>query len=309
VSEDPISFNGGDENLMRYVRNEFISFADSFGLWKISRTGLNYAYATSATGDTIDILAYQVGLNVNEWQEWLVPTKSPLMKTTGTAVTPIDKFAFLCPGQEVRIPNSILAIWLGDVGNVGRTLYFDLNVNDLKSLGFAVHTEITDQYTYSPTFPNPNPIIAALPSARFRQTATQFLEGPVGNKSQYAQEYIINRFQYGTEEKILHGIYVVGHGSPAGHGTLGGVHGGPGPLGNFYAGQFPIDIYYVNIIARMHYSLGAVVLQVCDGSAGHVLGGTNPGGIFFGIPGTYVPTVSFPDSIKTLWAGGRQGTN
>jgi RHS repeat-associated protein len=135
-------------NAYRYCGNNPVIYVDPTGLWKIDRANGATATATSENGDTIGRLASNIGLNVVEYPQWLTTPKS--IHYAGGALS-VDDTVFnsdtrkwgntkLCPGQRFGIPNQIMCLWYGDVGETGQTYAFDPYVQQLKQLGFSVDT-------------------------------------------------------------------------------------------------------------------------------------------------------------------------
>ena len=68
LSEDPIE---ADDNLYRYCGNSPAIYVDPTGLWKVKRSGAPKAESTSEKGDTVYDLAERIGLDPNQFREWL----------------------------------------------------------------------------------------------------------------------------------------------------------------------------------------------------------------------------------------------
>ncbi len=121
---------------------------DPSGLWKISRSGGAKASAVTQDNDTVRALANRIGLVVLAYPKWL--TEPAIIKYhNGAQVSTVTAAVFnsdpnkwsnvaLCPNQRFQIPNRMMCLWYGDVGNTGRSLAFDPYVAQLKELGFSV---------------------------------------------------------------------------------------------------------------------------------------------------------------------------
>jgi RHS repeat-associated protein len=183
LSEDPIE---ADQNLYRYCGNSPVDSVDPLGLWKIKRAGQSKAEATTEYGDTIDALGPQIGLDSNEFREWLtIPSAMQhIHLVTGFAVSPDDielGSLPLCGGQTFKIPNTMVSVWYGELKGAGKAAVNWWQDNSaLRQLGFNV--SVADM----------------LPA-----------NGLLGRISALSQ---------GRE---LHGMFITGHGSTTGFGTAG----------------------------------------------------------------------------------------
>ena len=136
-------------------------------MWQIDRTGAPQAQVFGEPGDTPTGLADQLGLQADEVDAWLV---------RGYGSPPED------PGGEV--PNTIVFLWAGDLGAVGRTaVRWPGEMAYARSLGFHV-------------------------------VELDFRDG----RSDYQALDIIASYSQASE---LHGLVVTGHGCPSGFGTGG----------------------------------------------------------------------------------------
>ena len=130
ISEDPIGFEAGDENLYRYTMNNSVKFIDFIGLWKFYRKNEPLAKVCSHEGDTLRYLADEIGLDIKEINNWLTSESKWDASYYGKP---------LPAGKEFHIPNTILAFWEGDLGSAGkRWVGWQEDINYLIDLGFHV---------------------------------------------------------------------------------------------------------------------------------------------------------------------------
>jgi RHS repeat-associated protein len=130
TSEDSAGEDGG-LNLYAYAKNDAIGAVDALGLWKVERAHLAQASATAEEGDTIATLARTIGLEPADWRQWLASDR--LLTPNRSASTPV------CAGEQVRIPNTVLAYWGGELGAFGQWwVMWQQDQNTLRRRGFAV---------------------------------------------------------------------------------------------------------------------------------------------------------------------------
>ena len=120
---------------------------DPTGLeWIVKRDGGAKAEAIPSDPDidTVDDLARLIGLDAREAENWLT--------ITGDSVSPIlpirdssDPIGWGYCGRPPRyfVPNTVLAVWLGDLGAIGRVaVHWGLNIQYLEQRGFKVEQRI-----------------------------------------------------------------------------------------------------------------------------------------------------------------------
>jgi hypothetical protein len=110
---------------------------DPSGLWTIDRKNKNKkATATSEKDDTFESLSEKIGLRTKEISFWLT-LLGEIKYADGSESILIDIKKPLCPGQKFEIPNSIIMLWLGDLGDVGQLgVGWNDDIDYLKKLGF-----------------------------------------------------------------------------------------------------------------------------------------------------------------------------
>src|SRR5262249_53919192 len=136
-------FLAGDVDLYRYVFNLAPNASDPLGLaWHVFRRGDAKAVAIPDPGDTVQELANQIGLNASEFRNWF---SSPKFVNVGSGdvdrlkVERVDVNTPMIGGELCYIPNTIYAIWAGDLGSFGKwgvNWYRDLGY--LQAIGFNV---------------------------------------------------------------------------------------------------------------------------------------------------------------------------
>jgi RHS repeat-associated protein len=129
---DPMKFEGGDVNLYTYARHNPLTRIDPFGLkWEISRDGGTKASAIVCDG-TVDELAQEIGLDVNQYTEWLSPGPAYRLPSSST-----DRITY----GEYGIPNTVFAYWAGNFNGLGIGRWFmnwGSSISYLRELGFGV---------------------------------------------------------------------------------------------------------------------------------------------------------------------------
>ena len=159
ISQDPMGLSAGDSNLYRYVNNAPTNATDPSGLWKIDRANGATAVVTSDEGDTIGGLASKIGLYVVNYPQWLT-TPNLIQYQTPNGDLWVNDMDFnsdpikwantkLYQDQKFQIPNRIMCLWYGDLGETGQALAFDPYVKQIKALALtwiAFTTEMQRQY-------------------------------------------------------------------------------------------------------------------------------------------------------------------
>ncbi len=150
MSVDPIGFLAGDVNLYRYVGNGPSASADPLGLWEILRQGGSKATAIAGENDILFDLAKEIGLDATQVNQW-----ARLFSCTGPVdppylmMQPVYDIARRVTGIDpcrvwAEIPNTMLAVWMGDLGGGGRAaVNWTRDMRYMKSLGFKVNEKIT----------------------------------------------------------------------------------------------------------------------------------------------------------------------
>ena len=110
---------------------------DPTGLWKIDRAGGRKASAEAEVGDSANTLADKVGLRRGEYRQWITMTKVRLTSGSTVSLSSLGRSDEICPGEVVEVPNTIYALWLGDLADSITTDYAQ-QVADLGREGFNV---------------------------------------------------------------------------------------------------------------------------------------------------------------------------
>jgi hypothetical protein len=168
-------------NLYEYADSNPIIYIDGFGLWIVNRDNDAKAVAIAEDGDTIRYLANYVALEVVQWRSWVTLPDSEMCMAEGLMLpSAIEIDTEFCPGEEVKIPNTVMAYWAGALGGFGKMWveWYD-DIKRLEKRGFYV------------------PEVEGL--------------NALGLESK------IESLQ---ESKELHGIFAWGHGSPDGFLTI-----------------------------------------------------------------------------------------
>ena len=129
ISRDPIEEEGG-VNLYAMCGNGTAYWFDVLGMkWTIERDGKPFAYATGYC-DSIDELAKIIGLRTEEYQQWLTDSEN--------GQVPDDAYRTY-QYLRVKIPNTVIACWSGNLMGFGR-LWVNWNegVDYLQKRGFMV---------------------------------------------------------------------------------------------------------------------------------------------------------------------------
>ncbi len=219
--------------------------------WNVNRAGNFTAPATSMVGCTIAELADEIGLERGEFRAWLTFTNDNVMLANGTQ-THKDNIAVdtLLGANSFQIPNTMYMAWFGEMGIAGQGwMNWGQNVADLQRLGFHVVQFNNDDFDKS----NANGVKA------------NFLGGVT----------------WLSNEKFLHGMYMMGHGGTTNVGSSGTRCYTQGP---------DWSVQYAEIEAQLNYDLGAVIIHACwsnESNAEDLLVSDN--GFFVGQTGVYVP--------------------
>jgi|WetSurMetagenome_2_1015567.scaffolds.fasta_scaffold12147_3 hypothetical protein len=153
VQRDPAGQADG-MNPYLYVSGAPNDSLDPMGLWKIERKGERTATAEAEKGDTVEKLAKIIGLDAdrpgkddkpsNQFYRWLKLSGLTIDLANGEFRDELnlEKDDVICPGQKVKVPNTILAVWAGWEGlgpEVAKSfVMWHKDINDLKGKGFAV---------------------------------------------------------------------------------------------------------------------------------------------------------------------------
>ncbi|MBQ7251763.1 MAG: hypothetical protein IJS32_04090 [Kiritimatiellae bacterium] len=129
MTRDPIEEKGGI-NVYSFLGNASADRFDTLGLaWKIQRTGKLQAIAT-VDCDTLNTLAPMTGLSLRDYGKWLEPDDGQ----------PMPQASFLLlRNRRFKIPNTVYAIWAGNMGEVGQWwVEWSKNIAHLRGKGFRV---------------------------------------------------------------------------------------------------------------------------------------------------------------------------
>jgi hypothetical protein len=253
--------------------------------WQVSRNSASKAPAISVVGCTINELADEIGLQQNEFKEWLTFTADTVTLVDGTTISTnvLGSSDILAGGQQFQIPNTIYMAWFGEMGSAGQGwMSWGQNVADLQCLKFNVVTFNNDLYHN-----------CAASAAKW-----DFVRG----------------IEILAESKSLHGLYMMGHGASDTIGSSGTIAYTAGPDWSIPYGTIPQNPSNTSLSGSssgdwtigkaLNYHLGALIIHACnsDGSAPHDLVSTNDG-IFVGQTGTYYPIVGV-ERIAIHWGYG-----
>lgn len=248
-------------HLYQYVGSNPVAWVDPTGCWRIKRWNGSLGWAFAEKGDTINSLADQIGLDRTEYDKWLTTIQATLRVGVGRGpewdegkgTGPITDPTKAMGGCEVvRIPNTVLAYWAGDLGAIGKALVgWSGDKTTLYKRGFMV----VDAEDW---------------------TGAQ-LKVYIG---------------HAQADKILHGLFVWGHGNTAGIGT--DVDHRTDPL--YFS-------YYYDWAP--HYRLGLGILFACNTASARAYFAQHA--IFWGKTGTLVPGAQ--PKVSKIIPPGAQGTN
>src|SRR5262245_21720555 len=154
--------------------------------WQVCRaTDRPYALVTSGEGSRVQELAARIGLEEKAWRKWLRPDGDgggPVRRTDGSEVgwEKLATWDRLAEGQTFRVPNTVLMVWTGDLGWLGRwAVGWHRDRRYLQERGFHV---------------------------------AEFIAGAATDEE---MGRLLARFEGGTREGLLHGLFVTGHGHPS----------------------------------------------------------------------------------------------
>lgn len=179
----PLAFEAGDANLYRYVGNSPTNYVDPSGLeWDVVRSKDEpYARVTAEQGDTLNDLAALVGLDPKQMSSWL--TYAEWARSPRIAYYTNNPSEPLPAGATFFVPNTVGAVWCGDLGGTGRGVAgFNRWRDYMEELGFHVETRYLGE----------------------RGTT---------------RDSLLDWFQKTSSEKTLHGLFVYGHGDAEGFGS------------------------------------------------------------------------------------------
>jgi hypothetical protein len=190
TQRDPLGYVDGMSVYTNY--QAMLEGFDPTGMWVVHRNSMfNYAAATTKGGETLRDLANYVGLDPEEYKEWLsywADMQGPppdldevLTSSTGTA----------CPQFEV--PNVVLVVWMGD--------WWDLQATSINEQ--ALHLEAEGFKTKKVVSTN-----ASLDFCR----GSVFCE----KRDRRTTQEFLNDVSSASGHKSLHGLFIDGHGR-AGH--------------------------------------------------------------------------------------------
>lgn len=155
------------------------------GNWRVARDPSSaLAVAETREGETVGGLAAQLGLDPAKWRFWLTVYAHEIVVAGGARLpsASLTPDLPLAAGQTFAVPNTITAVWAGDLGAAGRALVdWDRDLQYLAYRGFRVARHDRDQGDAA------------------------FVE-------------LYNRL---GAAKALHGIFVTSHGCPASFGDGG----------------------------------------------------------------------------------------
>jgi len=208
-------------------------------------------------------LAKQIGLNPDEWKDWL--STSATVKTapngefvprnalrTTTVICPgfggINQVVVGHPDVLIAVPNTILCWWGGDVGDIGKSLVgWDDDRQYFRDLGFYVDT----------------------------------VDDPL--------EFAVARYEYLSGKKMLHGFFAWAHGSEGSRFI--------GSSDDWTDHKERTFVY----LKDKSYGLGLVILEACfSDPGGKVLVADSPAAKFWGATKILKP-VNVPNALAKTW--------
>jgi hypothetical protein len=117
-----------------------INYTDATGLWKIERKGGPLAEAIMEEGDTIQGLADKIGMDPDEWEKWLTVKENGSfhLSVIGHFTVNTGLYSGGC-SDKFFVPNTILSLWLGELGDIGKlSVDWGGDNNWLRSKGYNV---------------------------------------------------------------------------------------------------------------------------------------------------------------------------
>lgn len=235
--------------------------------WDVNRNGASLAPAVSSSGCTIEDLAKDIGLETNEFQNWLIFNQTNVFLENGMSVSAnsITAHTRLGANQSFSIPNTIYMAWFGEVGGLGKTgMKWYANINELGNLGFNVIQFDNDSYG--------------------KDCATE------------AKRDFVRGIESLAETKSLCGLYMMGHGSNQTIGSLGtnSYTVAPDwsiPYGNITSSVLSDDSATWTIGIALEYKLAAVIIHACYGDNNKSRRLVSSDGIFWGVDRVYEPII------------------
>ena len=233
--------------------------------WQVIRVGQPTANAISGQGDTIFNLAKEIGMEALEFRNWLTITGQTIRIADGRYISATDLTVGhkLYGGQTFQIPNTMLMAWFGEIGSAGKNyMHWKTNIADMKQLGFDVIEFDNDSY------------------AGFSASSVKTL--------------FKNLIATSSNNKQLHGLYMMGHGTTNTIGSQGTNVYTVGPTWDIaYTGNGSID-------SLTQYKFAALIIHACESNNSNARSLVSADGIFNGQTGTYVP-IPPPGRIARLW--------
>lgn len=135
LNRDPVEEQGG-ENVYGFAGNSPLQFIDLLGLeWKVSRERRERALAVTDCPDTVTSLAFKVGLDEDEYRNWLKAEDGLGLPSSASELIPSSR--------KFSVPNKFLVV-VGDVRSpfLGNLVY---NMLLLRAIGLSTAAE---QYGY-----------------------------------------------------------------------------------------------------------------------------------------------------------------
>ena len=131
VSRDPGGYADG-MSLYEYGMSNPVIGADPLGLiWKVKRAGGSQA-DVKGCDDTVDNLALGIGLDGQQFRQWLESDDGGPLPASETANIGYE-------WRKFKIPNTMHAYWAGELGEFGKWwVMWNMDVETLKERGFKV---------------------------------------------------------------------------------------------------------------------------------------------------------------------------
>jgi hypothetical protein len=233
------------------------------GPWTINRRPEHStALARTGQGSTIAQLAEVIGLSSKpaEWRGWLRPhrARQPLVTRANGSVVRLQNLHATDPlaaGQNFRIPNTVVMVWTGDVGALGRwAVGWKRDRKTLWKMGFYCREEIF-----------------------------------WGKITVERQAEFLGLFRAGTAEGRLHGLFITGHGHQCSFGKKRQdlAHYGEVEMAlAYHLGLVIINCCNGNWSKHETYANGE---SIGIGGGGRDLIADSPGARFYGIKGILIP--------------------